>query len=58
MAKKRTFISFDYDNDSDIKIILVGQVFFAKNSHSPFEITDMQLKKLLIQIGKQKPAQE
>ena len=38
MAKKRTFISFDYDNDLDLKALLVGQ---AKNSDSSFEITDM-----------------
>lgn len=41
MANKRTFISFDYDNDSDLKILLVGQ---AKNPDSPFEITDMSIK--------------
>lgn len=39
--KKRTFISFDYDHDHDIKECLVGQ---AKNSDSPFEITDMSIK--------------
>lgn len=39
--KKRTFISFDYDNDHDIKECLVGQ---AKNPDSPFEITDMSIK--------------
>lgn len=44
MAKKRTFISFDYDNDSDLKTLLVGQ---AKNSDSPFEITDMSIKETI-----------
>ena len=44
MAKKRTFISFDYDNDSDLKVLLVGQ---AKNSDSPFEITDMSIKETI-----------
>ena len=39
--KKRAFISFDYDHDHDIKECLVGQ---AKNSDSPFEITDMSIK--------------
>lgn len=39
--KKRTFISFDYDHDHDIKECLVGQ---AKNPDSPFEITDMSIK--------------
>lgn len=41
MAKKRTFISFDYDHDLSLKNLLVGQ---AKNSDSPFEITDMSIK--------------
>lgn len=41
MKKKRTFISFDYDNDSDLKTLLVGQ---ARNADSPFEITDMSIK--------------
>ena len=40
MAKKRVFISFDYDHDSDLKTLLVGQ---AKNADSPFEITDMSI---------------
>lgn len=40
-AKKRTFISFDYDNDSDLKVLLAGQ---AKNDDSPFNITDMSIK--------------
>ena len=39
--KKRTFISFDYDHDHDIKDCLVGQ---ARNPDSPFEITDMSIK--------------
>lgn len=44
MAKKRTFISFDYDHDSDLKLLLVGQ---AKNSDSPFDITDMSIKETI-----------
>ncbi|MBP2641040.1 MAG: hypothetical protein H6Q66_1991 [Firmicutes bacterium] len=44
MVKKRTFISFDYDNDSDLKILLVGQ---AKNPDSPFAITDMSIKETI-----------
>ena len=42
--KKRVFISFDYDNDSDLKTLLVGQ---ARNSDSPFEITDMSIKEAI-----------
>lgn len=41
MAKTRAFISFDYDHDSDLKNLLVGQ---AKNNDSPFSITDMSIK--------------
>ena len=41
MTKKRTFISFDYDNDVDLKNLLVGQ---SRNEDSPFEITDMSIK--------------
>lgn len=41
MAKKRTFISFDYDHDISLKNLLVGQ---ARNDDSPFEITDMSIK--------------
>lgn len=44
MAKKRVFISFDYDHDSDLKTLLVGQ---AKNPDSPFEITDMSIKEII-----------
>ena len=44
MAKKRTFISFDYDNDSDLKTLLVGQ---SKNPDSPFEIVDMSIKEAI-----------
>ena len=41
MAKTRVFISFDYDNDLDLKNLLVGQ---AKNDDSPFEIADWSIK--------------
>jgi hypothetical protein len=37
----RLFISFDYDNDSDLKTLLVGQ---AKNPDTPFEIADWSIK--------------
>ena len=51
MAKKRTFISFDYDHDSDLKVLLVGQ---AKNDDSPFEITDMSIKEAIDDDWKKK----
>lgn len=41
---ERTFISFDYDHDSDLKILLVGQ---ARNSDSPFSIADWSVKEPL-----------
>ena len=44
MAKKRTFISFDYDHDKDLKNLLVGQ---SRNSDSPFEIVDMSIKEAI-----------
>lgn len=40
-AKKRAFISFDYDNDSTVKMYLAGQ---AKNPDSPFEFKDNSVK--------------
>ena len=41
MAKKRVFISFDYDNDRALKDFMIGQ---AKHTDSPFEIINMSLK--------------
>ena len=45
MAKTRVFISFDYDNDVDLKNLLVGQ---AKNDDSPFEISDWSIKETVV----------
>ena len=41
MAKKKVFVSFDYDNDKTLKDFIIGQ---AKNSDSPFEVSDHSLK--------------
>jgi len=41
MAKKRVFISFDFDHDEDIKTLLAGQ---AKHPDSPFDFTDASVK--------------
>jgi len=41
MAKKRVFVSFDFDNDQVLKEFIVGQ---AKNPDAPFEIVDLSLK--------------
>ncbi len=44
MRKSRAYISFDFDHDSDLKTLLVGQ---AKNPSSPFEIVDMSIKEVI-----------
>jgi hypothetical protein len=49
MAKKRVFISFDYD--LDLKNLLVGQ---AKNSDTPFEIADFSIKEAISEDWKKK----
>lgn len=41
MTKTKCFISFDYDNDSVLKELLVGQ---SRNDDSPFEIADWSIK--------------
>jgi hypothetical protein len=41
---KKTFISFDFDNDETLKTFLVGQ---AKHPDSPFEIIDWSIKEHL-----------
>ena len=51
MEPKRTFISFDYDHDLDLKNLLVGQ---AKNPDTPFAIQDWSLKEPLTGDWKEK----
>lgn len=46
MADPRAFISFDFDNNSDEKILFAGQ---AKNSKTPFSIEDWSSKESLPQ---------
>ena len=41
MAKKKVFISFDFDNDLVLKELIVGQ---EKLADSPFEVVDTSLK--------------
>lgn len=41
MAKKKVFVSFDFDNDKALKDFIIGQ---AKNEDSPFEVSDYSLK--------------
>jgi len=50
-SKTEVFISFDYDNDSDLKNLLVGQ---AKNDDTPFNITDHSVKEELSGDWKEK----
>ena len=51
MAKKRVFISFDYDHDEILKTFLVGQ---AKLPDSPFELVDWSIKEALSGNWKEK----
>jgi len=44
LSKTRVFVSFDYDNDSQLKAFLVGQ---AKHADSPFEIADHSIKQAI-----------
>ena len=41
MAKKRVFVSFDFDNDKTLKDLIIGQ---ARLPDSPFEVADHSLK--------------
>lgn len=41
MAKKRVFVSFDFDNDRTLKEFIIGQ---SKLEDSPFEVIDNSLK--------------
>src|SRR5882724_2823178 len=41
MAKKKVFVSFDFDNDKVLKDFIIGQ---SKHADSPFEVMDFSLK--------------
>lgn len=41
MAKKRVFVSFDFDNDRILKDFIIGQ---ARLPDSPFDVVDVSLK--------------
>jgi predicted GTPase len=41
MARKRVFVSFDFDNDKVLKDFVIGQ---ARLPDSPFEVIDTSLK--------------
>ncbi len=44
MSKKRTFISFDYDHDEELKNCLKAQ---SRREDSPFDIVDMSIKEAI-----------
>lgn len=50
-SKTKVFISFDYDNDSDLKNLLVGQ---SKNDDTPFDMVDYSIKEELSGDWKEK----
>lgn len=41
MAKRRVFVSFDFDNDRALKDFIIGQ---ARHPDSPFDVVDTSLK--------------
>lgn len=41
MAKKKVFVSFDFDNDKVLKDFIIGQ---AKLADTPFDVIDFSLK--------------
>lgn len=55
MADPRVFISFDFDNDKDQRILFVGQ---TKNSKTPFDIQDWSSKTSLAQDKWEKEIKE
>lgn len=54
MAKKKVFISFDFDNDKFLKDSIIGQ---AKNADSPFEVSDWSMKEAAKETEWEKKAQ-
>ena len=51
MARKRAFISFDFDHDKDLRGSLIGQ---AEHPDSPFNITDSSVKEPINEKWKKK----
>ena len=51
MAKKRAFISFDYDHDLDLRNLLAGQ---ALHADTPFDFTDASVQDHLTGDWKEK----
>ena len=41
MAKKKAYVSFDYDHDETLKVFLIGQ---AQHEDTPFDLADWSIK--------------
>ena len=54
MARKRAFISFDFDHDEDIRTLLAGQ---AKHPDTPFDFSDWSVKQAMTGDWKEKVRQ-
>ena len=52
-TKKRVFVSYDFDNDQQLKVLLIGQ---SKNSRTNFELADWSLKEAAPQANWEKEA--
>ncbi len=51
MAAKRAFITFDYDHDEDLRVMLAGQ---ARNPDTPFDFADRSVKEAMTGDWKEK----
>lgn len=51
MAKKRAFISFDFDNDAELRDDLIAQ---SKLPESPFSVVDCSLREPYDELWRQK----
>ena len=45
MAAQRAFISFDFDHDADLRVLLAGQ---ARNADTPFEFANWSVKEPMV----------
>ena len=54
-AKKRVFVSFDFDNDKALKEFIIGQ---SRNPDSPFEVADWSMKEAAPQTNWEDEARE
>ena len=54
-AKKRVFVSFDFDNDKALKDFIIGQ---SRNPDSPFEVADWSMKERTLRLSWEDEARE